>query len=443
MDMGRTTQRFIDGRQSFEGRQFDRGQAQQFRTQRDRDMMRGSDERMQREAMRRDYQVRRPTDDQVRDFLQMRQDRDRDVGPQRDRDFDSDRDQFRQRAGERQQRDNQIVDRDRGERDARNRDFDNRNLTDRDLGDRDFTNRDFRDRDRDGDFRDGDFRDRDVNRWYDDWRRAAWADQRGRGRDFRDWSGRWRDGDRFDTAWRIRDRWRDRDWDDFPFRFGWWDQYRWYGPRWYHWGNFARNQPFYWWGWATAPRLTTWLTYGWPTPYYWDYGPGEYIYYDDGAIHVNGRWYQPAPVYYDNTVRLIEQAPELTAEEAAQVEWLPLGVFAVTEEGLDEANVLLQLAVTQDGLLGGTATDPGTGVIYAIEGTVDKQSQRAVWSYTTEDDKRVVMETSIFNLTQGAATALVHHGPNNMHVIELVRLESPTESAVASEGELPAPPQTR
>jgi hypothetical protein len=189
--------------------------------------------------------------------------------------------------------------------------------------------------------------------------------------------------------------------------------------------------------------LTSWITYGWPTPYYWDYGPGEYIYYDDGGIYVNGRWFQPAPVYYDTTVRLIEQAPDLTPDEAAQVEWLPLGVFAVTEEGRDEANVLFQLAVTQDGALGGTATDPGTGVIYAIEGTVDKQSQRAVWSYTNAEGKRVVMETSIFNLTQPAATALVHHGPNDMHVIELVRLEAPDESTVAAEGELPAPPAVR
>jgi hypothetical protein len=418
---------------------------QQFGTQRD---VRGNlDAGTRREAMRQDYQVRRPTNEQVRDFLQMRQDGD--AQQLRDRSQVVDRQRLQQRDIERQadaRRRGEGIRRDGDpmrDRDIRDRLDDFERRMDGRVSDRD--RRDLRDRDlRDGEFRDRDFRDRDVaSRWYDEWRRSAWAGERGRGRDFRDWSGRWRDGDRFETAWRIRNRWRDRDWDDFPFRFGWWDRYRWYGPQWYHWGDFARNRPFYWWGWVTAPRLTTWLTYGWPSPYYWDYGRGEYIYYDDGAIYVNGRWFQPAPVYYDTTVRLIEQAPDLTPEEAAQVEWLPLGVFAVTEEGRDEANVMLQLAVTQNGVLGGTATDPGTGVIYAIEGTVDKQSQRAVWSYNNAEGQRVVMETSIFNLTQPAATALVHHGPNDMHVIELVRLEAPDDSTVAAEGELPAPPAVR
>jgi hypothetical protein len=427
--------------QSIEGRQFDRGQQQQVRTPRDVIGNRGDG--APREAMRRDYQVRRPTDEQVRDFLQMRQDGE--AGQSRDPGQINGRQQLPQRDFEGQARDLQR--RERALRDGdplRERDLGgrgqgvNRQLEER-LGGRDREDRDFRDRGRDRDSRDRDV----ANRSYDEWRRSAWAGERGRGRDFRDWSGRWRDGDRFETASRIRNRWRDRDGDDFPFRFGWWDRYRWYGPRWHHWGDFARNRPFYWWGWVTAPRLTTWLSHGWPSPYYWDYGPGEYIYYDDGAIYVNGRWFQPAPVYYDTTVRLIEQASDLTPQEAAQVEWLPLGVFAVTEEGRDEANVLLQLAVTQNGVVGGTATDPGTGVIYAIEGTVDKQSQRAVWSYTNAEGRRVMMESSIFNLTQPSATALVHHGPNDMHVIELVRLEAPDSSAVAAEDELPAPPAVR
>jgi hypothetical protein len=189
--------------------------------------------------------------------------------------------------------------------------------------------------------------------------------------------------------------------------------------------------------------LTSWFVYGWPTPYYWDYGRGEYIYYDDGAIYVNGRWHQPAPVYYTNTVRLVEQAPDWTAEEAAQQEWLPLGVFAITREGMVEAHVLVQLAVTQDGVLGGSATEQRSGAAFEVEGTVDKQSQRAVWAYTDERGERVVMETSIFNLTQPEATGLIHLGPSDIEVIELVRLEGPERTTVAVEGELPAPPAAR
>ena len=86
---------------------------------------------------------------------------------------------------------------------------------------------------------------------------------------------------------------------------------------WNHWGywdgwaghHHHDHHPWFWWGWATAPLLTSWLTYGWGTPYYWDYGPGEYIYCYDDVVYVNGSWYQPAPVSYDDTVAIAERGP--------------------------------------------------------------------------------------------------------------------------------------
>jgi hypothetical protein len=158
---------------------------------------------------------------------------------------------------------------------------------------------------------------------------------------------------------------------------------------------------------------------------------------------VNGRWYQPAPVFYERTVQLVERAPDLTAEDAARMEWLPLGVFAVTREGVAEPEVLVQLAVTQDGVIGGTAYIEATGASYPIEGIVEKETQRAVWEYVNDRKQRVIMETSIFNLTQPEATGLVHYGPNDIRVIQLVRLEQPEAAApttaTAPEGELPTP----
>ena len=125
------------------------------------------------------------------------------------------------------------------------------------------------------------------------------------------------------------------------------------------------------------------------------------------------------------------------------MEWLPLGVFAVTREGVTEPEVLVQLAVTQDGVIGGTAFVQSTGASYPIEGTVEKETQRAVWEYVNDRKQRVIMETSIFNLTQPEATGLVHYGPDDMRVIQLVRLEQPAadsaNTATAPEGELPAP----
>jgi hypothetical protein len=280
-----------------------------------------------------------------------------------------------------------------------------------------------------------------VDRQYKDFQNF-WKGNKGDGRDNRDWSGRWRDSDRFNTADRIRRDWRHRDRNNLVFGGDWW-RTRHSGRYWNFWGDYAyrHNRPWYWWSWATAPRLASWFVFGWPTPYYWDYGPGEYIYVDNGAVYVNGRWYEPAPAYYEQTVQLIDQAP-LTAESAARLDWMPLGVFAVTPDGMDEADVIVQLAVTNNGLIGGTAFDQRVDAAYNIEGAVDKKTQRAAWSYTNDRNNRVVMETSIYNLTQPEATGLVHYGPTDMRMAQLVRLQEP-DAQTSSSPTLPLPPSNQ
>jgi len=327
----------------------------------------------------RDYQVRRPSDDQNRDFIKQ---------------GDS----------------NKNVDR-----------FKDRSPKDREVVDREFNN------------------------WRNTWNgdKNAKTDKffdGKNGHDNRDWSGNWKNSDRFTTADRIRSDWRSRRSNDFVFNDNWWSG-RHRGNYWNFWGDYGRryHNPYYWWGWANGARLGSWFVFGWPRPYYWDYGPGEYIYCDNGAVYVNGRWYEPAPVFYDQTAQLIDQNPPLTAEAAAKLDWMPLGVFAVTPDGLNEPDVTVQLATTKDGLIGGTAFDPKTGAAYNVQGTVDKKTQRAVWSYTNDRNKRVMMETSVYNLTQPEATGLVHYSPNDMRVVELVRLQQPDSGSTAGPT-LPAPP---
>jgi hypothetical protein len=107
------------------------------------------------------------------------------------------------------------------------------------------------------------------------------------------------------------------------------------------------------------------------------------------------------------------------------MEWMPLGVFAVSRDGVPDKNVVVQLAVTQDGIIGGTVFNETTGASFAVEGTVDKETQRAVWTYTDATNARIVMETSVYNLTQPEATGLIHYGPDDIQVVQLVRLEQP------------------
>jgi len=295
----------------------------------------------------------------------------------------------------------------------------------------------FSDRDPDRNFADRDRGDRISDRWS-----KTWYGLKGDGRDNRNWSGHWRDSDRFTVADRIRRDWDGRRDNDRFFHGDWWRS-RHRGNYWGFWGDvaFRYNRPWYWWSWATGPRLSSWIVYGWPTPYYWDYGPGEYIYCDNGAVYVNGRWFEPQPAYYDQTVRLIEQAPVLTAESAARLDWMPLGVFVATPDGVAEPMVTLQLTVTKDGVIGGTAFDPRSDAAFNVVGLVDKRTQRAVWSYTDDRNKRIIMESSVYNLTQPEATGMVHYGPTDMQVVELVRLPEPGSGSQneTRTGMLPAP----
>jgi hypothetical protein len=309
-----------------------------------------------------------------------------------------------------------------------------------------------------------DFGDRDfADRNYQSWRKNAWRGDKGDGHDHRDASGRWKDGDRFTAANHIRKHWKDghrhgHGHKDKPFHGDWWkgDGHRhwkhdhhghhrsWW--RWGYWNDWAHHHhhhnPWFWWGWCAAPRLTTWFSFGWNTPYYWDYGPGEYIYCYDDVIYVNGAWFQPAPVYYESTVVLAQRTPDLTPEQALEVEWLPLGVFAIARDGIADTNVLVQLAVTKDGIMGGTVFNETTGASFPVEGTVDKKTQRAVWTYVDDKNARIVMETSIYNLTQPEATGLIHYGPDDIQTIELVRLEQPSEGAAATTTAPVTPPQS-
>src|SRR4029079_18162658 len=112
--------------------------------------------------------------------------------------------------------------------------------------------------------------------------------------------------------------------------------------------------------------------------------------------------------------------------------------FAVTPDGAKEASVMAQLAITKEGVIGGTVFDQKAGKSYNVQGTVDKNTQRAAWSYTNDQNVRVVMETSVNNLTQNESTGLVHYGPNDQQVVEMVRLQDPSADKPAEQ--LPVPP---
>ena len=109
--------------------------------------------------------------------------------------------------------------------------------------------------------------------------------------------------------------------------------------------------------------------------------------------------------------------------DAEQVEWLPLGVFALVEGEQEEPTMFLQLAVSKEGIIAGTYQNTVSDAALPVEGIVDKQSQRAAW--TIGDNKNTVLETGIVNLTEEETPVLIHFGDEQTQQWLLVRLEEP------------------
>ena len=129
-------------------------------------------------------------------------------------------------------------------------------------------------------------------------------------------------------------------------------------------------------------------------------------------------------------VQYIEQAETIALSEPetkpAAHDWLPLGVFALTQDGEPtgaDPTMFLQLAVSKQGVINGTFQNTATNTVKAVEGMVDKQTQRAAW--TVAGESRPLMEVGIVNLTDKATSALVHFPDNTTQQILLVRLEKP------------------
>lgn len=140
-------------------------------------------------------------------------------------------------------------------------------------------------------------------------------------------------------------------------------------------------------------------------------------------VFVNGEKYGSAEQYYNDTTEIAASVPEMTDEQAAQMEWMPLGVFAITAEGVNASSMYLQLAISKQGVIAGTFYNESTGATHPVEGMIDEETQRAVWKAADGTNANIVMETGIYNLTQDQAELLVHYGPEQTQTALLVRLD--------------------
>ena len=222
----------------------------------------------------------------------------------------------------------------------------------------------------------------------------------------------------------IRNKWNNVD--RRPFDRDHWDR---------NWSNRDRNHWRWHGGWSRYPqnwcwRPTTWATCGtwfaawnWAKPYNYNYGTT--IVYRDNYVYVGDKQYASADAYYQQAETIASTIP--ADVEPEKIEWMPLGVFAVAEQNATDSGMLVQLAVSKEGILAGVFYNDATKSERPLEGMVDQETQRAVWRFADGENSEIVMETGIYNLTQDEATALVHFGPDKTQTWLMVRLPEPQE----------------
>lgn len=258
-----------------------------------------------------------------------------------------------------------------------------------------------------------------------------------------DWHNHWGDNDfkewRRDT-WnyrgdRCREIWHDTyhyHYHDHFFNTHWWGYCHWY-PRPIIYTNCS---PWWWW------RPVAWTTFGYffgqaiaSQPVVYD--PGTTVIYEGDTVYVNGESAGNAAEYRKETIELAN--PELaetpmpgppqdgSAENDDPTkptgDWLPVGVWALTQQKEGDATMFMQLSIDKQGIVAGAYKNVMTGDEQPIAGKVDLKSQRVAWH--VGDVKETVYETGLSNLENDVASVFVHFGEDQTQTWLLVRMPSP------------------
>jgi hypothetical protein len=225
-------------------------------------------------------------------------------------------------------------------------------------------------------------------------------------------------------------------WSGYHHHGNWFTGNWWYGHNsgichWHYFHRFNSYPWVYWWQQPTWPVATSWFTWQapstvWAQPVYYDYGTGGNVTYQDNSVYINGQQVASAREFAESAAILATVTPPASQEQASAAEWLPLGTFALSTSQADvEPTRVVQLAVDKSGIIAGTMYNTQTDQAAAIQGQVDKDTQRVAFRIGEGD--QVVAETGLANLTQDQAPLLVHFGPDRRENYLLIRLEESSD----------------
>lgn len=108
------------------------------------------------------------------------------------------------------------------------------------------------------------------------------------------------------------------------------------------------------------------------------------------------------------------------AAPPTDLEWMPLGVFAVAPQGTEQAHIYQQLAVSRKGELKGNSYDAVSDAVQPITGTIDRDSRKATWKVGTG----ATFETTLDALVTTPSTVTMKAGSTSQ-TWDLVRMEKP------------------
>ncbi len=176
------------------------------------------------------------------------------------------------------------------------------------------------------------------------------------------------------------------------------------------------------WAPATWASVGSWLGYG-AAPTYYPYDYGDNITYQDNNVYYGTQSAGTTAQYYQEASSLAGSGA--TADVSQDTQWLPLGVFGLMAAGQKTPSMVFQLAVNKSGVIRGNYYDQASQANLPVQGAVDKKLQRVAWS--VGDNKKLVVDTGLYNLTQDESTALVHNGPDQTQQEVLVRMKQPSQ----------------
>jgi hypothetical protein len=202
--------------------------------------------------------------------------------------------------------------------------------------------------------------------------------------------------------------------------------YQAFGTSWY------RDHPK---AWRTNGHLDLWKGVSWNDLNStfgngWDAFPYDYgteLTYDGNVVYLEGRPIAQSNLYNERAAELARIGSQSAAGYATT--WMPLGVFEAIPPNQKSSNMLMQLAVSKDGILRGNFYDTADQNVQPLEGSIDKNIARAVWFVA--DKRDILFDTSLYNLTRRELAVLTHIGKDKNQRWTLVRLQ-PSAGAATS-----------